>query len=285
MRGTVYILRYTLPETLLIYFYLCKGKQKPLKEMSQKNYDIKLSHKLRELELVMKNITSSERPDNIDIDIALEKTRELYSLLLITRDKSSNKEQEPGTAKEGEKSPVPADPVVPQEEDDHFFEVENRIPGISDKDKKPEDPSSHIVDTDKPETEKKMEQESKPETTDNEKNSSKKIDTLADRYHDSQNHINEALGDKRKGDDLTSRLQNKPIRNLRDSIGLNEKFLFIRELFDNNPETYNKCIDFLNNASSYQEALDYLKRNFDWDEETDASEKLFNLVKRKHRKE
>ncbi len=253
--------------------------------MSQKTYDIKLSHKLRELELVIKNITSSERPDNIDIDIALEKTRELYSILLIARDKSSNKEREHGIEKEGEKSPVPADPVVPQEDDDSFFEVGNRIPGISDKDKEKEEPGSLDVAPEKSETENEMRKDNKPKKTDNEKSSRKKADTVADRYYDSHNHINESLANKRKGGDITSRLQNKPIINMRDSIGLNEKFLFIRELFGNNPETYNKCIDFLNNASSYQEALDYLKSNFDWNEENKASEKFFNLVKRMHQKE
>ncbi len=259
--------------------------------MSSKNYEIKLSRKLRELELVMKNITESANPDNIDIDIALEKTREIYSMLLIIRNDSSKKEDEKREGDE-EKSPVPADPEVTESEAGRFFEVENRIPGISDKEKKDleieEESETQLEEPDRKESgEKDKEEENmrKDEDTGSENGKKRKADILADKYTDSQNHVNEALAEKRKGDNITSRLQNRPIRDLRDSIGLNEKFLFIRKLFGNNPDTYNQCIDFLNNASSYQEAEDYLKESFSWDEDNEIAEKLFNLVKRKHQKE
>jgi len=255
---------------------------------------IKPAEKLRELEVIFKNIKQGEKPDRIDIDLALEKTRELYSALLFLKESSQRAGGEEETRQEENdqkgKSPVPADPIVTEGHSNQFFEVENRIPGISDKEKSTEQEDQYMEkSTDPKEADdqySESESESKEQTeSKTDENRKKKIYIVADRYFDSQSHINETLANKRKEKDLTSHMQNKPIKDLRDFIGLNEKFLFIRELFNNNPDEYNKCIDYLNKTSTYEEAMDYLKTGFDWDENNKAAQKLINLVKRKHRKE
>jgi len=120
---------------------------------------------------------------------------------------------------------------------------------------------------------------------DKKKNGSIDIEIVADRYQSSQNYINQAMAEKQTRKDLTSRMQSKPILDLRNSIGLNEKFLFIKELFKGRPEKYNQCIDTLNQASSLEEALKFIKNNFSWSEENEVAEKLINLLKRKHQSE
>jgi hypothetical protein len=56
--------------------------------------------------------------------------------------------------------------------------------------------------------------------------------TIGDKFQNNEkNFVNENLGKNKENKDLTSRLQSKPITDLRASIGINEKFLFIKELF------------------------------------------------------
>lgn len=105
---------------------------------------------------------------------------------------------------------------------------------------------------------------------------------VADRFQDAQNYINKAMADKKGGRDLTSKIQTRPITDLRNSIGLNEKFLFIKELFRGRPDQYNQCIDMLNKTTTYEEAIKFLNDSYDWEEDNEVAEKLINLVKRKH---
>ena len=50
-----------------------------------------------------------------------------------------------------------------------------------------------------------------------------------------------------------------PISSLRASIGLNDRFLFVKEIFGNNTDKYNKVIDHLDKLNTIQQAVDYLK--------------------------
>ncbi|TKG94805.1 hypothetical protein EYV94_12770 [Puteibacter caeruleilacunae] len=75
-------------------------------------------------------------------------------------------------------------------------------------------------------------------------------------------------------------IDGRPIKNLSEAIGLNDKFLFIRELFNNNHSKFDEAIEIINNLQSIQEAADYLKANFKW-QKNEASTKFLALVKRK----
>jgi hypothetical protein len=62
---------------------------------------------------------------------------------------------------------------------------------------------------------------------------------------------------------------------------VNDKFLFIRELFDGNSESYEKAISSLDRSSSFADAraviMSYAGNNM----ETEAIKQLLDLVKRK----
>ena len=76
-------------------------------------------------------------------------------------------------------------------------------------------------------------------------------------------------------------MQSKPIHDIASAISLNDKFIFIRELFNGNKEQYLETIQILNNFDTYENALDFLINNFDWEEENPHFERLKELVKRK----
>lgn len=109
--------------------------------------------------------------------------------------------------------------------------------------------------------------------------------SIADTFKDTKPSLHEKIGSVKSDNSLASKLQQKPIADLVKSIGINDKFLFIKELFQNNGEEYNETIQLLNNFSTLMQAFEYLdvlKQKHDWDESSDASLKLYDLIRRKY---
>lgn len=80
--------------------------------------------------------------------------------------------------------------------------------------------------------------------------------------------------------DIKANIVGKPISNLKGAIGINDKFMFSRELFDNNQEKLNAAIDAIDQAKSLINAVEYLELNFQW-EKNETSLKFMELVKRR----
>ena len=74
--------------------------------------------------------------------------------------------------------------------------------------------------------------------------------------------------------------QSVPIRSLWDGIGINDRFLFIRELFENDSSKFEQTVNSMNQLTTIQEAVNYLKMNFKW-LKSEASQKFLILVKRR----
>ena len=96
----------------------------------------------------------------------------------------------------------------------------------------------------------------------------------------------EVLGEKMMGEDnsLAAKLKQNPIRDLKSVIGINDKFLFVNELFGGSMEKYNKSIDNLNDLKTLNGALIYLnelKIELQWNSSNEAYQKLKELVSRK----
>ena len=83
---------------------------------------------------------------------------------------------------------------------------------------------------------------------------------------------------------LAARLQRKPVSDLITAIGINDKFLFLNELFGGSMEKYNKSIRSLNSFSTLLGAKTYMSElqiEFQWDCTSDAYKKLNDLVERR----
>jgi hypothetical protein len=91
--------------------------------------------------------------------------------------------------------------------------------------------------------------------------------------------INDTIGENKSEPKLT----NSPITSLRATIGLNDRFLFIREIFNNNTEKYNKVIETLDTLDTIQEAVEYLKANLTM-QKNEASLRFVELLKRRFTK-
>ena len=96
----------------------------------------------------------------------------------------------------------------------------------------------------------------------------------------------ETLGEKMMGEDhsLAAKLQQNPVHDLKSGIGINDKFLFVNELFGGSMEKYNKSIDNLNDLKTLNGAMIYLnelKIELQWNSSNEAYQKLKDLVSHK----
>lgn len=102
----------------------------------------------------------------------------------------------------------------------------------------------------------------------------------------SNKSIFEKIADEKSVDNsLASKLSKTKIKDLVSSIGLNEKFLFINDLFDGNSALYNQEIQVLNTQNNSTDALQYfqqLQQKFNWEKESKVYEKLKDLVERRY---
>ena len=74
-----------------------------------------------------------------------------------------------------------------------------------------------------------------------------------------------------------------PIKLIWDAIGINDRFLFVRELFDNNSSKFESTVRAIDKLTSIQEAVNYLKLNFKWNN-SEASQRFLILVKQRFTK-
>ena len=68
---------------------------------------------------------------------------------------------------------------------------------------------------------------------------------------------------------------------LRTQIGINDRFMFIRELFNNNETLYEQTLNELNKEIDLDEALIYIGENFRWRGDSAAAQQFINMLIKK----
>lgn len=97
----------------------------------------------------------------------------------------------------------------------------------------------------------------------------------------------ESLNDKLKQGktELVEMLKETPIKDLRKAIGINDRFLFINELFRGDENMYERCIKTINSFSIFPEAEYWITRELKvklgWNNEQPAVQHFDQLVKRR----
>ena len=89
--------------------------------------------------------------------------------------------------------------------------------------------------------------------------------------------VNDLINDHNK---LEFKLSNRPVNSIQSAIGINDRFLYIRELFEGNNQKFLETVKALDSKQNIKEAVDYLRNNFRW-KRNETSLKFVNLVKRR----
>ena len=225
-----------------------------------------LTKDIQDIEKLVGNLQNSKDASAIELDLAMSKLRNVYEILTMIKadklneliDKSLNgtpaAEPEPEPVPETEQEPVPEPELVPEPE-----------PVVHTEPVPPLDPSADKSETIAPET-------SKPDTEDS--------PILAKKFQ-VESSINENLAGTR-GDHLDTKLIGQAIDNIGRNIGINDRFLIIRELFDGNSDGFSSLISRLDTAENYQSASRLLQEHFADSMEHEGVEILAGLVKRRY---
>lgn len=103
--------------------------------------------------------------------------------------------------------------------------------------------------------------------------------TLGDSFLKGQS-VNDLMANGNGGGKLENKLSNSPVDSLQRAIGINDRYLYIRELFSGDAEVFAKTVSELDNLNNIQEAVGYLQQNYKW-KKNETSLKFVNLVKRR----
>ena len=218
-----------------------------------------------QLHEIQKNIAYWEVQETIyeiDVDLALNKMRDVYDLLIHLKNEL---------------------PVL-QEKEEEVIELQpepTKDPEIEIVQEKAVNVPDRQIETDIPEeiSEKEptlMEGKEKETAEAEDKQSS-----LSEKYANTRPTLNEELSTQVDSEDLAKHLKTRPITNLSAAIGLNEKFELINHLFHGNKENYESTIENLNMASNFNEAYNYLSSKLNWDMSDPLVQRLLDLIRRK----
>jgi hypothetical protein len=255
------------------------------------------AERLKEAQELLYKAIENGNISSIDKDLALDKIRKAYDLILFESKVLKNEEIPPVVkqpTKVKEEKVVNEEPVVVVKEEVKPSpvvqpEVKNELP--EEKPKAAErvsifDPSvkglSKVGD-DKivKNVEKVFEdiKDAKPEEF-----SILKTDqpaSLVEKFQGKRKTMTESLSNQIKEKPVASQLQDKPISDLTKEIGVHDKFLFIKELFNGDSNQFEKTIDRVNQFTDITEALIYIQENFSWNENNKAANKFIELIRRK----
>ncbi len=86
---------------------------------------------------------------------------------------------------------------------------------------------------------------------------------------------------KNSGMDMAEKIASADTRTLRGAIGLNDRFLMIRDLFGGNAGDFDAALLELERFDNLEEALLYINDNFDWNPECEGARMMVELLVRK----
>jgi hypothetical protein len=93
------------------------------------------------------------------------------------------------------------------------------------------------------------------------------------------------LFEEKMSKELSDKLGELPIADIKKAMSLNERIIFVNELFDGNFTEFENALTNLNSASNFAEAkglMEILATRFDWSSKEKQAKTFIKLVKRRH---
>jgi hypothetical protein len=221
-----------------------------------------LTKDIQDIEKLVGNLQNSTRESGIELDLALSKLRNVYEVLsLIKADRLqelASSIYEPPAEEKSSVPPVEEEKSIPDQVNDetgpaHQVTQQN---------------GEHPEPEGNPNTGAELNREQQKEKA-----------ILAEKFS-AESSINENLAGQRK-EGKESRLVGQPIDSIHRNIGINDRFLIIRELFAGDADGFRDLLQQLDEAGNYQKASELLHERFPATEEHEGIEILAGLIKRR----
>ena len=249
--------------------------------MSFKNTFEIITKDIQELEKIVGNFQNYSRIPKIEIDLALRKLQNLYELLLMIREhenESRHNDPKPEYKTTDNNDHDVQEKIVDssvamenlQKEQIEFLPVEAE-PASHPEIPKPKANMQPVVNKEEPAI-------TAPEPV---STTATKEKILAEKFPQTREFINEKIGGTASGKDLTSKMQSSPIKSISGSMGINDKFFFIRELFHGNADNFNQTLKTLDQMPNFNQAYSYLLSTFEWDMDSLPVQQMLTLIRRK----
>jgi len=256
-----------------------------------------LTKDIQDIEKLVRNLNNYPTPPQIELDLALSRLRHVYELLsIIANDARDERKSMDTTFNIPEETapvpppvqaapvpePPPAPPVVEEQEPElHVPEaVKEKVP-----EPEPEPETQEEINVPEKVDIQESEENSKPvheeiqaaTVSAEKKNAQAKI--VAEKF-EKDTSLNERIATGRTSD-LGSKLTGGPIDSIRRNIGINDRFLIIREVMNGDNEAFNQFIQRLDECADFNEAFHQLESRFPDQLEHDGIRILIDLTRRK----
>lgn len=237
---------------------------------------------LNEVREIIDDLKKYHGVPSLQIELAKSKCKSAAEVIGLLKDminKSGDINPE-GRAGENEKGEKPVFEIESEKAEEEKTPVVTLSVNI------PQEEARKIQDENKSEIKQVQVKEFTPGPAPEIRNSSKKSygsAIIADQFNNLGDRINEKIGGLKHDDDISEFLKNKPLSNLTEAIGINDRFLFIREIFNGDQEKYNEAIFRLNSALNLDEASNVVSGYTQEDTDADVVRQLMDLLKRKFR--
>jgi len=98
--------------------------------------------------------------------------------------------------------------------------------------------------------------------------------------------LNQKLADASESKSIAEKLKSQPIPDLIAAIGINQKFLFMNDLFDGERDEFHNSLGELNKFDSFLDADNYIRNNlmskYSWDMESPSAIRFMELIERRY---
>jgi len=212
---------------------------------------------IQDIEKLVGNFKNYSKIPNIELDLALSRLRNVYDLLLMFREDGNIK---------------PAKTVVPVIES---IPVKKPVISPEVKAAEPLPFRPEVKDTTSREPDGPVISDISAATTPEKSFTEKKTS-------EDKKFVNEKLGEHTVKKDLASKIQGQAIKSIAGSLGINDKFFFIRELFAGDSEVFRQTMAELDELRNFNEAYSLLLERFQWDMDSEPVQMLLNLIRRKY---
>ncbi len=98
-----------------------------------------------------------------------------------------------------------------------------------------------------------------------------------------QPKVEEVKEEEVKVEEVTSKasIYGKAVADIRQAISIGDRFLYQRELFEQNAELMQRTLNELDQLHSFAEAMDYINAQFHWDQESNTYQQFIVTLHRR----
>ena len=271
-------------------------------QKNENNIVLELKHLLGRMMVQVDYMYRNDREmSRLDLDIMMERTRDLYELLcdyqarsvtkeIIEKERTNTEINEGGelinrdVELEIEKPEMTQEPVVNGENDgdekdisfdeeventeEETVETEEETVAVDEKLEDDSEVTKHVLEVDEDDLDEEDWEDESDEMFHVEPVEEKPIE---------EKPVNE-------DNSLAARLQRTPVSDIRLAMGINDKMMIVKDLFKGSVERYNKSIDALNDFATLSGARVYMSElqiELQWDTESQAYKMLNDIVERR----